>query len=169
MKKQTLLVMGLMLMSLETAHAVVRTGWDRPIFRADLTVLDQEGRLPALIEDTVNAKSAELVMTQQDGTASPAGFVLLIDGEFKQAYEVKSTLKDSCNSVTYTLVAVQKPGSFRLDETQAKIQVTDHSDRICMDLHQYRWEMNVKNMDLTREVLGTARLAGNPRSVMTPL
>jgi hypothetical protein len=107
-------------------------------------------------------------MTQQDGTQTPTGFVLLIDGQFSRAYQIKSTTTDPCNSMTYVLVPVQEPGKFRLDETSQKLQVIDHSSRTCLDFHRYRWELDVTNVDLTHQVLGQMRMAGNPDSVMTP-
>jgi hypothetical protein len=165
-KQISLMASILTLVTSTSAFAIVLPGWDRPVSKAEMTVLNQQGSLPSTIE---NAKTIELVMTQQDGSQSPAGFVLLIDGQYNQAYQVTESATDNCGSTTYTLAPVQKPGTLVLDETSESLHVINHSDRLCMDLHKYQWELDVKNSDLLRQVIGQARLAGNPEALITPM
>jgi hypothetical protein len=125
-------------------------------------VINQHGNVPAVI---ANSKTVELVMTQQDGAQSPSGFVLLTDGRFKQAYQVKSASTDSCKTTTYTLVPIQDSANYILNVSES-IQVLDHSNRICLDFRKFVWELNVTHSDLTHEVTGQIQLVGNPESVI---
>ena len=148
-----------------SASAFVRPGWDRPIFRADMSILNEQGNPPPAL---ATARNVELVMTQQDGTPSATGFVLLIDGQASDSYEVTSISKDRCGSTVYTLVPIQGSGNYVLSQSSQKLQVTDHSDGVCMSFHRYRWELNVENLDLTHQAVGQLRMVGNPESVITP-
>jgi hypothetical protein len=161
------LVSMLAVLVCDTAFGYVRIGWDRPIYRADLTVLNQHGPLPQNIE---GAKTVELVMTQQDGTPASkgTGFVLLADGQLKQAYLVKSTSTDPCNLVTYTLAPVQEQSNYRMDAVFETVQVVDRSHDTCMDYSKYSWEMEIKTVNLLHEVSSETQFAGSPESVITP-
>lgn len=143
----------------------VQQGWDRPIYQADMSVLNQQGKVPAKI---ANAKSVELVMTQQDGTPTVSGFVMLIDGQSDQNYNVKSISHDRCGSTVYQLLPVQNSGNLVLNQVFQNVQVTDHSDSVCMEFHKYRWEMKIDDLDLTHQAIGQIQLVGNPESVITP-
>lgn len=166
MNKRTILIVSVLAsLVCDTAFGFVRIGWDRPIFKSDLTVTNQQGVSPI---NLAGSKSVELVMTQQDGASVPTGFVLLIDGQFQQAYEVKSSSTDSCKQTTYALVPVQSGNNYVLKAVFESIQVVDHSIETCSDTSKFGWEMEVKTVNLLHEVTGEIQLAGNPESIITP-
>jgi hypothetical protein len=160
----TLCIASLLSVMAGTSFADSRPGWERPLYQADLTVLTNHGDLPQSIE---SAKNVSLVMTQQDGSSAPTGFVLLIDGQNQQNYQIQSISKDSCNSITYVLVPVITSTELVLGGVSDQIQMTDNRTRTCLDM-RYSWEFDFKNLDITHEILGEAVFAGSPHAVMTP-
>jgi hypothetical protein len=160
----TLLFSGLLSISAASSFAEMRPGWERPIYQADLKIIENHGNVPNSIE---SAKTFSLVMTQQDGSKSPTGFILLTDGQSGQSYGIQSVTRDSCNSVTYTLVPVIQSAELVLDGVFEQVQMTDNSARTCMDFRPFRWEFDFRNLNLTRDVTGKAVLGGNPHGVIT--
>lgn len=96
------------------------------------------------------------------------GFVLLIDGQFKQAYQVKSVSTDACKQTIYALIPVQTDNDYRMDSVFETIQIVDRSTGTCLDYSKYGWEMEMKTVNLFHAVTGEIQLAGNPESVITP-
>lgn len=143
------------------AQAVEAGGWERPIYKASLDVVQAQS-------DLGNIKSVELVMTRQDGFQSPTGFVLLIDDQPIQ-FSVAKGAKDACGGDVY-MASEMRSGNevgvhaYRLvlsDRSRAHCESRSHEDRHILSVSQ-AWQVMLYDAGSL-----VARFAGEPEQVIT--
>ncbi|MCM2278463.1 MAG: hypothetical protein NDJ89_10350 [Oligoflexia bacterium] len=95
-----------------SAGAMVRPGWERPVFRAEMQATDRQ------------AGSMELIMTHQDGQKDPTGLVLMIEDR-RYEFVIESSESDACGSARH--VAYSMALALPFGSRPAKIELVDHS------------------------------------------
>jgi hypothetical protein len=182
--KQSVTIIALLAISpFSQAFGDIRPGWERPIKKAEMKLVDSQGHFG-------DAQDIDLTLTRRDGKNGPnklkvTGMVLEYTINSTQGYrdgvDVVTPLrekrvlivdqaptKDSCGSSIY-YGQLAKQGQNKDVQVRFNVVLVDHSTRICKDFRPYRWEVSVREgygwcgtMDATME------LVGNPETVYTP-
>ncbi|MCM2324620.1 MAG: hypothetical protein NDJ90_15275 [Oligoflexia bacterium] len=118
------------------AAAMVRPGWERPLYQAELQVVDVA---PELESEVRNAKSLHLIMTQQDGFKTPSGFILLIDDRTIE-FGVDGLTQDRCGSTEF--VARAGDGASRIT-LKLVTHVGRESTGTCGQAQGHAWELSL--------------------------
>jgi hypothetical protein len=145
----------LVLVASTQAWAVSIPGWERPVYQADMKVLDVKGPVR-------EPKTVELVMTKEDGSRTPTGLELTMDGR-KVFFPIVATRNLGCGSVEYFAEVARMAGPRPV--RNYGITLADHTKRICEDARRYMWEVEYT---VDGDFLsGMIRMGGNPEGVVT--
>lgn len=129
--------------SATSSYAVIRLGWERPIYQSQMEVRGSIGGFK-------NAKQVKLVMTKQDGQNKITGFVLHIDDQVIRFKNVQNSF-DSCGSVEYSAYI---DGRMIGDRTESyKFTLTDHSNRSCTGFRPFKWEASIEHSKLLDRIV----------------
>lgn len=153
MKKTILLITVAILFGFilnQRAHAVDIPGWERPILRSEMKIMEGEGSVG-------NAQSVELTLTKKDMVKVPTGLILDLDGQ-KFVHTINSVQLDECGSTVYS-AEVRIPYENR---KISHIYLTDHQNRLCEDYRPNRWEL-----EIMMDGLGEGLAVGDPEVVYT--
>lgn len=148
-------ILGVVFVTASQAHAMV--GMERPTFRADMKVEAAQGAFAPVSR----ARNVELVMTQQDGRKSPTGLILVIDDQ-ATFLDIVAEQGDGCGSRIYAATS-EAPGMM-------KLELTDHSTRVCADFQPDRWVARAKGKPTDRphiQIGSELTLVGSPAPVLT--
>lgn len=152
-----------------SSHAAILPGFERPVLKADLVELDNQGREENKFLDkslTMNIRDGRKIATtftfeeevQVQCVTTPCYPIK----DFK-VFKVTGYRIDGCGSAHYRAREVRR--SNVPDLAGSVLTVVDHSNRKCKDLRRFEWDVNVKTR-LGHRVFNR-EFGGHPRPVYT--
>ncbi len=157
MNKSSLVFSALMTCVMgQFASAAIIPGWDRPVAKAELKIIEATGVFAEI-------KKASLMMNSQDGAQGKTSFVFTLDQQALPMV-VTQTDSDACGSVIYTAVPQFNNGD---PNHHVALTLTDNTHRRCRDARQGVWEVKYEAIEKGEKEIGRLFMAGSPDHIMT--
>ncbi len=166
-----LVIAAIMLGSL-SAQGVIRPGWERPIWKAELVELSLQGE-----DRELNGDFQTLIVHQRDEAKKPTSFSF-IEGQngvrcgvdmrcmpVRIAFFIYKIMDAGCGSVKYLAREIRRTQPDMLPPLK-RLEVVDHANRLCDDYRPYRWEVGLIQPDAESDIIRL--FGGNPEPVITP-
>jgi hypothetical protein len=158
------------LITTTSAHALFEPNWERPVFSAEMNVIDSQSTFE-------NAGNVTLTIThrsniQNPSQSGPTGILLTwTDAQSSNTQDsllsVTSITDIGCGSVEYT-AKIENSDLDPSERERFTVTLQDHSRRFCKDYKEYKWEASVRRgWGFCGTSDSTMQLGGNPQTIYT--